>query len=210
MLTYCCATRRAMVLGATVFLPALVVLLAPSMVRAATFDSLQVIIKDFGDITRCSEAKSTTTGADETIEIVCNIPAGRGALRANTVNLIEPSDGSLSDSIELVITPVGAAGAKLVFTLKSDGEGGGPAFVGPNKIDEKNELLDISQYFLDPNVPSPFETFVVNARSDPDPNPSPEPSTMLLFGTGLLGLVGYGWQRWKRDGRYLQKSELGF
>ena len=26
----------------------------------------------------------------------------------------------------------------------------------------------------------------------------PEPSTLLLFGTGILGLLGYGWRRRKR------------
>jgi hypothetical protein len=28
-------------------------------------------------------------------------------------------------------------------------------------------------------------------------NPIPEPSTFLLFGTGLVGLLGYGWRQRK-------------
>ena len=33
----------------------------------------------------------------------------------------------------------------------------------------------------------------------PNPNPViPEPSTMILFGTGLAGLIGYRWRRNKQ------------
>jgi len=27
----------------------------------------------------------------------------------------------------------------------------------------------------------------------------PEPSTLLLFGVGALGFIGYGWRRWKQN-----------
>jgi hypothetical protein len=29
------------------------------------------------------------------------------------------------------------------------------------------------------------------------PAPAPEPSTLLLLGTGLLGLLAYAWRKWK-------------
>ena len=30
---------------------------------------------------------------------------------------------------------------------------------------------------------------------DPDPDPVPEPGTIILFGIGILGMLGYGWRR---------------
>ena len=31
------------------------------------------------------------------------------------------------------------------------------------------------------------------------PTPTPEPGTWVLMGTGLVGLLGYGWRRKKRQ-----------
>lgn len=46
-------------------------------------------------------------------------------------------------------------------------------------------------------TPSPFAMAVHDGQIGAGPNPIPEPSTVLLLGTGLLGLVGYGHRRRK-------------
>lgn len=43
------------------------------------------------------------------------------------------------------------------------------------------------------------ESYTLHISIGNDPNPMPEPGTWLLFSTGLVGLLGYGWRRVKQQ-----------
>jgi len=40
-----------------------------------------------------------------------------------------------------------------------------------------------------------FDKSTLTAQATPTPTPTPEPGTWVLMGSGLVGLVGYGWRR---------------
>ena len=51
---------------------------------------------------------------------------------------------------------------------------------------------------LDGNSPTCFTCFICHRRPEPPPQSVPEPATMLLFGSGLIGLAGVAVRKFKK------------
>jgi hypothetical protein len=156
----------------------------------------------------------------ETAKVRGIIPQGlvapRGAIPRATfaaVVLLEGKGGPVSDVITLDIATIGMREefdgtiiivftTKYLLTLTSDVEGQ-PALMNPvpdprhrNELVEDGTEQNISALFVDTlgNQVDTTPAFTVKVSSDP----VPAPSSLVLLGTGLAGLLGYGWRARRR------------
>jgi hypothetical protein len=70
--------------------------------------------------------------------------------------------------------------------------------VDPNSVDS-GYSLGWTRASLAPGESWSIIAFETLTPLDPQTNPVPEPSTMMLLGSGLVGLVGYGRKRFKKE-----------
>jgi hypothetical protein len=69
-----------------------------------------------------------------------------------------------------------------------------------DKTDDFTGWVSGIRFLSPPDQQPTFHNFDPSLRftfndGNPAPTPTPEPGTWLMLGTGLLGLVGYGWRR---------------
>lgn len=109
------------------------------------------------------------------------------------VNLIfKDADGSASDFLTI---STGSSSHTLNFTFESDGAAGFAsavaALTNPVYVTETGALQDVSSSF---NCIFNWDSVCIQVQSC-EPSAVPIPPSVLLLGSGLLGLVGIGWRK---------------
>jgi hypothetical protein len=144
----------------------------------------------------------TTDNGDGSFTIVDITGTGVAGLLApgtfnNNDNQLFPSGSSLVDNLGFAFTDVqGDTGFSVDIFSNS-----GSYFAYIVDSDEFTETIPVTFTAVDPPAPPQFRdfTFSISPQIQGQPPLTPEPSSLILFGTGALGLAGFARRRFRNS-----------